>query len=173
MSQPPPPDRPGQEPAGAEQPPSPYEPPLPPGLGPPPADPGPRWEPAPGWAGSGSYPGPGPHATEPGGHYGHQPSYAPQVPYGQYGPPPEPPRHGTNVAAILALVFAFVFAPAGIVLGHVARRQIRRTGEAGDQLATWGLILGYVFTALYVLACLGWIALVVWAGTDSGTGSYR
>ena len=50
--------------------------------------------------------------------------------------------------AILSLVFAFVFAPAGIVLGHLAKRQIRRTGEEGDQLATWGLVLSYVFTGL-------------------------
>jgi hypothetical protein len=103
-------------------------------------------------------------------HWGEQPSYAPQPPYGQYGPPP--PRSGnTNVLAILALVFAFVFAPAGIVLGHLARRQIRQTHEQGDQLAFWGLLLGYVFTGLYLLFCCGWLALVVWAGsTGNSTG---
>ena len=59
-----------------------------------------------------------------------QPTYPPP---GQYGPPA---GGGTNVLAILSLVLAFVFAPAGVVLGHLAKRQIRRTGEAGDQLAT-------------------------------------
>ncbi|MDG4803082.1 DUF4190 domain-containing protein [Micromonospora sp. WMMD980] len=100
--------------------------------------------------------------------WGQQPPYAPQPPYGQYGPPGEPPRpRGPNVLAILSLVFAFVFAPAGIVCGHLAKRQIRQTGEEGDQLATWGLILSYVFTALGLLACCGWIGLAIWANTDN------
>ncbi|MET8064007.1 DUF4190 domain-containing protein [Micromonospora sp. NPDC005686] len=97
-----------------------------------------------------------------------QPPYAPQPPYGQYGPPGQGPRAGgTNVLAILSLVFAFVFAPAGIVCGHLAKRQIRQTGEDGDQLATWGLILSYIFTALAVLACCGWIGLAFWANSDN------
>ncbi|MGN9805544.1 DUF4190 domain-containing protein [Micromonospora sp. L32] len=100
-----------------------------------------------------------------------QPAYPPQGPYGQYGPPPGG-GGGPNTMAILSLVFAFVFAPAGIVLGHLAKRQIRRTGEDGDQLATWGLILSYVFTAIGLLACCGWIALAVWANSDGG-GTYN
>ncbi|MFI9644338.1 DUF4190 domain-containing protein [Micromonospora sp. NPDC051925] len=98
--------------------------------------------------------------------WGQQPTYPSQGPYGQYGPPT---GGGPNVLAILSLVFAFVFAPAGIVLGHLAKRQIRRTGEEGDQLATWGLVLSYVFTAIGVIACCGWLAVVLWAsaGTDT------
>lgn len=111
------------------------------------------------------YEQPGHHQQEQ--HRGQQPPYAPQVPYGQYGPP----GPGTNVLAILALVFAFVFPLAGIVLGHLAKRQIRRTGEQGDQLATWGLVLSYIFTVLSVLACCGWLAVVIFAGWDGG-GSY-
>ncbi|KUJ48171.1 hypothetical protein ADL17_03615 [Micromonospora maris] len=90
------------------------------------------------------------------------------MPYGQYGPPSPPGGGGgTNVLAILSLVFAFVFAPAGIVLGHLAKRQLRTSGEQGEQLANWGLILSYVFTGLYLLACCGWLALALWAGSDS------
>jgi Domain of unknown function (DUF4190) len=58
---------------------------------------------------------------------------------------------GTNVMAILALVFAFVFSPLGIIFGAVAKRQIARTGEQGRGLATAGFWLGIVFTALGVL----------------------
>lgn len=58
---------------------------------------------------------------------------------------------GTNTMAILALVFAFVFSPLGIVFGVVARKQIRRTGEGGAGLAKAGLVLGIVFTVLSVL----------------------
>jgi hypothetical protein len=61
--------------------------------------------------------------------------------------------------AILSLVFAFVFAPAGIVLGHIAKRQLRTSGEGGGGLATAGLILSYIFTALWVLFCAGIIIL--------------
>lgn len=60
----------------------------------------------------------------------------------------------TNTMAVLSLVFAFVFAPLGIVFGHIANGQIRRTGEAGSGLATAGLIIGYVFTAFWVLYIL-------------------
>ncbi|SCL36616.1 protein of unknown function [Micromonospora pallida] len=101
-------------------------------------------------------------------HYGEPPPYAPPPPYGQFGPPP-PTSGNTNVMAILSLVFAFVFSPAGIVLGHMARKQIRQTHEQGEQLALWGMILSYVFTGLYLLFCCGWLGLVVWAGANSGT----
>ncbi|MFU8852991.1 DUF4190 domain-containing protein [Micromonospora sp. SL1-18] len=133
-----------QPPGEPEQPPSPYEPP--------------------------SYGQPYGHPQQP--PWGQQPPYAPQPPYGQYGPPgegPRPPGGGPNVLAILALVFAFVFAPAGIVLGHLAKRQIRQTGEEGEQLASWGLILSYIFTAIGLLACCGWIALAIWAGSENGS----
>ncbi|MFC4020751.1 DUF4190 domain-containing protein [Micromonospora sp. GCM10011542] len=110
--------------------------------------------------------------SQPQGHWGQQPPYAPQGPYGQYGPPPSGPGRGTNVLAILSLVFAFVFAPAGVVLGHLAKRQIRTSGEEGDQLATWGLILGYVFTGLTLLACCGWLALVAIGNTTGDSGGY-
>jgi Domain of unknown function (DUF4190) len=61
--------------------------------------------------------------------------------------------------AILALVFAFVFAPAAIVLGIVARKQIRQTGEDGMGLATAGLVCGIVFTAFFVLVMVLWVTL--------------
>ena len=84
------------------------------------------------------------------GQYGQQPPYG--TPY-QAAPP------GTNIMAILSLVFAFVFAPVGIVLGHIAKRQLRTSGEGGGGLATAGLILSYIFTALWVLFCAGIIIL--------------
>ncbi len=60
--------------------------------------------------------------------------------------------------AILALVMAFVFAPAGLVLGIVARRQIRQTGEDGDGLALAGIIVGGILTALFLLMLVLMIA---------------
>ena len=61
--------------------------------------------------------------------------------------------------AIMAIVFAFVFSPLGIVFGIIARKQIARTGEEGDGLALAGLIVGAVFTAIMVLYIIFMIVL--------------
>ncbi|MBO0868027.1 MAG: DUF4190 domain-containing protein [Micromonosporaceae bacterium] len=90
------------------------------------------------------YPGsPAPSGYDQGGY---QQGY--QQPYATYQPP-----KGTNTMAILALVFAFVFSPLGIVFGHMGRKQIRQSGEQGDGLALAGMIIGYVATGLYVVFC--------------------
>lgn len=57
----------------------------------------------------------------------------------------------TNTLAIIALIAAFVVAPVGIILGFIAQGQIKQTGEAGAGLAKAGIILGFVFTILYIL----------------------
>jgi hypothetical protein len=56
--------------------------------------------------------------------------------------------------AILALVFIFVFSPVSLVLGLIARRQIRETGEEGDGLALAGVIVGGISVALLVIGIL-------------------
>ncbi|MER7457257.1 DUF4190 domain-containing protein [Micromonospora sp. NPDC126480] len=157
MSQPPPPG-----PPDPDRPPSPWEQPAS-GPEPPPPPPPHGYDPnQPPPHGYDPNQPPPPYGPPPGGQpYGQQWG----APYGGYGPPPGTNR-GVNVLAILSLVFAFVFSPAGIVLGHLAKRQIRTSGEEGDQLATWGLILSYIFTGLLVLVCCGWIALVAIAGGD-------
>ena len=112
-----------------------------------------------------------PSAYRPSGHpppgYGPPPGYpAPGYPPPGYPPPGYPPpgypapgfyRPPTNTMAILALVFGFVFAPAGIVLGVMARKQIRETGEEGDGLALAGIIVGSIVTAVWVLVIVFWI----------------
>lgn len=64
----------------------------------------------------------------------------------------------TNVLAIIALIGAFVIAPAGIICGHIALGQIKKSGEGGHALALWGTILGYVFTAIWLLVIIMWVA---------------
>ena len=73
------------------------------------------------------------------------------------GPPPSPPHDEANTLATLSVVFAFVFAPAGAVLGHLGLSQIKRTGQRGRDRALVGLSLSY---ALIVVAVA---ALVIWA----------
>ena len=87
--------------------------------------------------------------------------------YSPYGMPPP-----NNSMAIASLVLALaglgcgITAPIGAVLGHVARRQIRSTGESGDGMALAGIIIGWIITGLMVL----WIGLLV-VGFATAVGS--
>jgi hypothetical protein len=69
--------------------------------------------------------------------------------------------------AILSLVMAFVMPPAGIVLGAMARKQIKRTGEEGDGLALAGIIVGSITTAFIVLM-IGLMVATFSAATSFG-----
>jgi drug/metabolite transporter (DMT)-like permease len=65
------------------------------------------------------------------------------------------PRTNQLAQAALAcglavILFGLTSIPA-VVLGHAARRQIRRTGEAGETLALTGLVLGWIGVTLWVL----------------------
>ncbi len=71
-------------------------------------------------------------------------------------PPPPPPPPPVNALATLSLVFAFVFAPAGAVLGHLGLAQIRHTGERGRDRALLGMAVSYAIIASTVLAVLAW-----------------
>jgi hypothetical protein len=142
-----------------------------------------------------SYPPPGnqPDPYQPGQPYDPQqsapPAYQPPTSgqpdpygqqYGQYGPgypyqsqpyPAYPQARGTNTMAILALVLGILVPPAGIVLGHIARKQLRTSGEDGGGLATAGLVVGYVLTGLYLLFCCGAVALGWLGATMDGTSN--
>lgn len=69
-------------------------------------------------------------------------------------PPPAPPRDETNVLATLSVVFAFIFAPAGLILGHLGLAQIRNGGERGRDRALVGVTLSYVFITAAVVALI-------------------
>ncbi len=84
------------------------------------------------------------------------------------GHPPAPaatPK--TNSMAIASLVcgigqvmfWPLITVPA-IVLGHIARNQIRRDGEAGSGMALAGLILGYIGAGVALLVAIGVIVAV-------------
>lgn len=53
--------------------------------------------------------------------------------------------------AILAIIFGFGGGLLGIVFGHIALSQIRRTGEKGRGLALTGLIFGYLGLATLIV----------------------
>lgn len=66
-----------------------------------------------------------------------------------------------NALAIVGFVLAFVVPPGAVVCGHIARRQIRSSGEQGDGLALAALILGYVFTAGIALFVVVWVGFLI------------
>lgn len=69
------------------------------------------------------------------------------------------------VAGIAAYVFLpFISAVVAVITGHMARSQIRQTGEQGGGMALAGLILGYVHLALVVVIIVVIILVVVIAG---------
>jgi hypothetical protein len=85
-----------------------------------------------------------------------QPQPQPQIVYQYVGGPP------TNTYAILAAIFAFVvFPPLGIYFGYKAREQIAATGERGSELATVGIVAGWILTALYGVFMLVWCGFAV------------
>ncbi|MFG1929988.1 DUF4190 domain-containing protein [Mycobacterium sp. NPDC048908] len=67
---------------------------------------------------------------------------------------PAAPQQETHTLATLSVVFAFVFAPAGLILGHLALSQIHQTGERGRDRALVGVTLSYVFITAAVVALL-------------------
>src|SRR5262249_6834716 len=80
------------------------------------------------------------------------------------------PTNGLAIASLVCGIGQVIFwvtsgIPA-IVLGHIARSQIRRTGEEGDGMALAGLILGYIGLGLFVLFLL-FIFIVVAAVSQS------
>lgn len=92
-----------------------------------------------------------------------------EPPHYQLAPGPAPIR--TNVLAIIAFVAAFVVPIAAIVLGHMGMVQIRQTGEAGYGLAKAGMIIGYVFTSLYVLFFIVWLTMFLSIASQVPWGS--
>ena len=102
---------------------------LPPGYGPP-------GYPPPGY-GPGGYPPPG---------YGLAP----------YPPTAYPSSRPTNGLAVASLVLGAVWlfwlgSVLALVLGYVARGQIRHTGDGGDGVAVAGIVLGWVGVGFLVL----------------------
>ncbi|MEV0215158.1 DUF4190 domain-containing protein [Micromonospora sp. NPDC050695] len=120
-------------------------------------------QPVPGYAPPG-YPSPG-YAP---------PGYPPQ--YSGYGYPPPPKTNGLAIAALVLALVGFascITAPVGAILGHVAQKQIRLSGEGGEGMAKAAIIIGWILTALLVLLIIFYIVVIVLAittGASSDSG---
>lgn len=74
---------------------------------------------------------------------------------------------GTNGAAVASLItslvgllFCGIPSTAGLILGIIAMRQTRRTGQDGHGIAVAGTVIGGVVTVAWVLCLVGYFALV-------------
>ena len=100
------------------------------------------------------------------------PAYAPGVVYAQYAVAQSRPY---NAWAIVSICFAAstvigtlcLGGLVAVITGHIARSQIKRSGEQGNSLALAGLIVGYVsigltlaLIAAYILFFILFIAFV-------------
>ena len=54
------------------------------------------------------------------------------------------------MVAIVGLVAIFVFTPAALVLGLVARSQIAKSGEDGEWMAWVAIVVGILGTLVYL-----------------------
>jgi Domain of unknown function (DUF1707)/Domain of unknown function (DUF4190) len=88
------------------------------------------------------------------------------VPAGTSLATPVPTTNGLAMASLVCGLGQFVVGPLAtipaIVLGHMARRQIQRTGQQGASMALVGLLLGWFAVILGIVAVAG---LAVFAGT--------
>jgi hypothetical protein len=75
----------------------------------------------------------------------------------------------TNTLAIVSLVTSLIgISLAGIICGHIAMSQIKRTGEQGQGMALAGTIIGYVGMVLSVIAVIGLVAAAAAGAFNSG-----
>ena len=108
------------------------------------------------------------------------PQYQAGPSYGgpQYGYAPARPNNQMALVSLIAgiagwTVLPFLASIVAVVTGHMAKRQIRETGEGGDGMATAGLALGYTMIGIGLLIALGF--LLFWgvlAASVSTTGSF-
>jgi hypothetical protein len=113
---------------------------------------------------------------DPGSPPGYEtPGYQPITevpPAASYPPPlglqvvPAAPTNGMAIASLVCGVLGWVMFPVvapilAVIFGHIARGQIRQTGEGGGGMALAGLLLGYINLALCLLALLVGIVVIL------------
>ncbi|MEU8252642.1 DUF4190 domain-containing protein [Micromonospora inaquosa] len=177
MTNPPPPGN-WNDPTWSAQPSSPAPDPTLVAGQPVPAQPGPvdPYGPADPYAPVDPYAGAQPPAAQPMPSYappGYAPTgYPPQ--YAGYGYPQPPKTNGLAIAAFVLAMLGFtscITAPVGAILGHVAQKQIRLSGEGGAGIAKAAIIVGWILTGFLVLILAFYAAAIIYAIATSDNGS--
>jgi hypothetical protein len=99
--------------------------------------------------------------------------------YGQGAPAyGQPSGAKTNTLAIVSLVSSiiglgiFIGLIAGVICGHIALGQIKKTGEQGRGMAIAGLIIGYVGILFWIIGTIIFFAFLATLAATSGTLNY-
>ena len=103
----------------------------------------------------------------------------PPAPLPAAAPYSAPPSRPYNPWAIVSVSFAastvlgsWCFGGLiAVIAGHVARHQIKTSGEAGGNLALIGLIVGYLSIALFLLFITAYIAFFIFIAVFAATHS--
>lgn len=115
-------------------------------------------------------------APPPGQGYASPAGYAPAYGYAGYAPAPR-----TNGLAVTAMVSSLVGVAlswtavlalgvvVGVITGHIALRQIARTGERGRGMALAGVIIGWISIGFTLVIVLG---VVIWASTTASLATF-
>jgi Domain of unknown function (DUF4190) len=111
----------------------------------------------------GSYPGyPGGYPGYPGGYPGYPggyPGYGGVDPYDPYRMGKPPGTNGKATAALVTslagLLFCGLPSIAGLILGIIAMRECRRTGQDGHGIALAGTIIGGIVVAFWIVYLVG------------------
>lgn len=77
-----------------------------------------------------------------------------------YGPRTNPLAIASLAVSLGAIIVGLLASIVGVVLGHIALRQIAQRGEAGRGLALGGLITGYVLGGLSLLFWIAYFGLI-------------
>src|SRR6202140_3828868 len=101
----------------------------------------------------------------------------PSAPLPAAAPYTAPPSRPYNPWAIVSVSFAastvlgsWCFGGlVAVITGHVARHQIKTSGEVGANLALVGLIVGYLSIALFLLFITASIAFIVFIAVFAAT----
>jgi peptidyl-prolyl cis-trans isomerase B (cyclophilin B) len=106
---------------------------------------------------------PPPYGPPPGSQWPGDPN--PWPPQSQPLPYPEP-KKPTNGLAIASIICGVLFAPLGILFGHLSLWQIKRNGDDGRNLAVAGLIVGYSLTVVAVVSAVAVSSFFSWANSQ-------
>jgi len=96
----------------------------------------------------------------------------PLIPSPGQGPPPlypaPPPTNGLAVASLVLGIVSLacsqcITAIPGVILGHIALKQIRASGgtQGGRGLAIAGLVTGYVSLGIAAVVVFVWVAFIL------------
>jgi hypothetical protein len=101
--------------------------------------------------------------------------------YGYYAPSyqtavPVPQTSGFAIASLVCslaswIIIPFIGAVIGVIMGHMARGEIRRSygQKNGDGLARAGLVIGYIHIALCIVGFAFFLLLVLAFASDSSS----